>query len=98
MNKSKCRKIIHTAAASASAAAKKRPHLAGAGQEMMCIVFSAVLAVLCALASGSGKDVHGWDEAIAEFFRTPLLNWGLVIIAVLWWFKVDRRISDDWGL
>ena len=146
----------------AAAQPQKRPHLAGAGQVMMCIVFSAVLAVLCilvdaglekftvhfkvwgavsgiiiaavvnyiifvmcsnrgwnrqswaimpysnylalainivcALAAGSGKDVHGWDEAVAEFFRTPLLNWGLVIIAVLWWFKVDRRISDDWGL
>lgn len=140
----------------------KRPHLAGAGQVMMCVIFSAVIAVMCmlvdaglekftvhfkvwgavsgiiiavlinyiifvmcskrgwsrqswavmpysnylalvinivcALVSGSGKDVHGWDEAVAEFFRTPLLNWGLVIVAVLWWFKVDRRIIDDWGL
>ncbi len=137
----------------------KRPHLAGAGQVMMCVIFSAVMCMLvdaglekftvhfkvwgavsgiiiavlinyiifvmcskrgwsrqswavmpysnylalvinivCALVSGSGKDVHGWDEAVAEFFRTPLLNWGLVIVAVLWWFKVDRRIIDDWGL
>ena len=145
-----------------AAQAKKRPHLAGTGQVMMCIIFSVVLAILCMLidaelekftvhfkiwgavsgiiiavlinyiifvmcsnrdwskqswaimpysnyialvinivcasVTGSGKDVHGWDEAVAEFFRTPLLNWGLVITGVLWWFKVDRRISEDWGL
>ncbi len=55
-----------------------------------------VINIVCALVISSGKDVHGWDEAVAEFFRTPLLNWGLVIIAVLWWFKVDRRILSDW--
>lgn len=55
-----------------------------------------VINIVCALATSSGKDVSGWDEAVAAFFRTPLLNWGLVIIAVLWWFKVDRRILSDW--
>ncbi len=55
-----------------------------------------VIDVVCALVTSSGKDVSGWDEAIVAFFTTPLLNWGLVIIAVLWWFKVDRRILADW--
>lgn len=57
-----------------------------------------VINIVCALVMNSGNNVRGWDEAIAEFFRTPLLNWGLVIMAVLWWFKVDRRIIADWNL
>ena len=57
-----------------------------------------VINIVCALVINTGKDVHSWDETIVEFFRTPLLNWGLVIIAVLWWFKVDRRFRDEWSL
>ena len=56
-----------------------------------------VINIVCALVISSGKDVSGWDEAIAEFFRTPLLNWGLVIISVLWWRKVDKKILNDWA-
>ena len=55
-----------------------------------------VINVVCALVARSGNDVRGWDEAVAEFFRTPLLNWGLVIAAVFWALRIDRRICEDW--
>ncbi|MBR0257459.1 MAG: hypothetical protein IJQ58_06960 [Synergistaceae bacterium] len=64
-------------------------------------VLAMVINLVFALVISSENDVlrwdnvHGWDEAVAEFFRTPFLNWGLLIIAVFWWFEVDRKIIND---
>ena len=33
------------------------------------------------------KEVHGWEESVLAILRMPFINWGLVIVAVLWWFS-----------
>lgn len=39
------------------------------------------------------KDIHGWEEAVVVILRLPFLNWGLIIVAVLWWFNLKKKAS-----
>ena len=39
------------------------------------------------------KDVHGWEEGVLTILRMPFVNWGLVIVAILWWFNRKKKNS-----
>lgn len=39
------------------------------------------------------KEVHGWEEALLTILRMPFVNWGLALVAVLWWFNRKSKAS-----
>ncbi|MBQ7562252.1 MAG: hypothetical protein IJS99_10575 [Synergistaceae bacterium] len=58
---------------------------------------AAVLNIFIALILSPEFNSNGWDEAIIKFFNMPLLNMGLIIITLFWWFKVDERILREFN-
>ena len=42
-------------------------------------------------------NTQGWDESVMTFFNMPLLNFGLMLTVLFWWFKVDERILREFN-
>ena len=36
-------------------------------------------------------DVHQWEDAVMTILRMPFINWGLVIVAGLWWLCREKK-------
>ena len=38
-------------------------------------------------------DVHQWEDAVVTILKMPFINWGLAIVAGLWWFNREKKNS-----
>ena len=39
------------------------------------------------------NDAHQWEDAVVTILRMPFINWGLVIVAGLWWCNREKKNS-----